>query len=150
MPATTINLYDEALTTLRTTREHFEDGMCSPFGQWMEEYIRQYGRKGVNAIVDAILFGGKVGIINIAETMRLFGEIEDPKTYYARRRWLCLFMFYPSVRVRDGAGLGLASMDDPMTLDALRLSLKHEQSDDLKPMTQMVIDRLEKTERAGR
>lgn len=51
-----------------------------------------------------------------------------------------------SVAVRDSAGLGLASIDDPASLPALYESIAKEPSDEIKEMNQMVIDQLLETQ----
>jgi len=122
----------------------FEDGMESDFSCDLEKLIRKHQTTALVEIVDQICY--RQGIDELkAEALRWLGRILD-RTTYNYRRWLlehCLSD--PSPRVRDGAVLGLASLDDPHSIPYLREAVNRETCSELRKDMQQTLSELETT-----
>ena len=105
--------------------EVFEDGMESSFSRALVALIAEHGDGAIQALHDAIL-QGRVNAEAAGEALRWVGQIEDPGTVEKRRLLLegCLACVSPTVR--DGASLGLAFVDDPRSVAALRAAVDRE------------------------
>ena len=75
--------------------------------------------------------------------MRLFGRIDHPSTHKKRMSALIRGLQHPLPRVRDGAALGLASLDNPQATPALRRAIKQEQCEELREDMEQVLEQLE-------
>ena len=81
--------------------------------------IGEYGEKVVIELAFLILHD-QVNAEIVAEALRWLGHMEDMRSYQ-RRLWLLeRSLFTTSARLRDGAALGLASLDDPHAAQYLR------------------------------
>lgn len=122
----------------------FHDGIETEFSKALIEYIKQNGNYGVLEIYH-LINTKTVPEYVIDEALRWIGRIDDPKTYKQRLRLLHKCLQYPNPLVRDGAILGLASMDDPKSITYLRLAIDREYSPELKQDMKQVLKQLEFT-----
>jgi hypothetical protein len=120
----------------------FEDGMDNPFSLGLKHLIAVQGKAGVAAIAGELERQDKRPHL-VAETLRILGEIEDRLTP-AERLWLLTqALSDQSAIVRDGALLGLASLDDPSALPYVKAALQRERSADLRSSLEQVVEQLE-------
>jgi hypothetical protein len=122
--------------------EHFEDGVETSFSRALVAMMRRGDSAQVQAI-GAILLSGQLKPEAAGEALRWLGRLEDSATYYFRRTVLvaCLWSAHPAVR--DAAGLGLASLDDPAVLPTLRAVLAKEPYAEVCAGFKLVIEQLE-------
>ena len=95
--------------------EVFEDGMDSVFSRRLVNFMERHSRLGIDILSDLLILG-HVNAEVAGEALRHVGHIEHVPTRLERRRLLERCLFDASARVRDGAILGLASMDDPESI----------------------------------
>jgi hypothetical protein len=108
--------------------EVFEEGMESHFSKCLTSMIDQYGSKAIEASSD-LSVQSRTNSEVVYEIMRLFGRIRGLR--------------HPVPRVRDGAALGLASLDDPQAIHALREAIAREQCQELREDIKQVLKQLE-------
>ena len=71
--------------------------------------------------------------------------MDDPRTHEVRLEVLGKCLAHPSHYVRDGAGLGIASTDDPRGIFALRRAIEREHCPELREDLELVLAQLEET-----
>lgn len=128
---------------------HFEDGIETEFSKTLIEYIKQNGNYGVLEIYYLINTKELPGYL-IDEALRWIGRIDDPRTYNERLKLLHKCLQYPDPLVRDGAILGLASMDNPISIHYIRLAIDREYSPELKQDMKQVLKQLKETQHKNR
>ena len=111
--------------------ETFEEGMDSHFSKSLTSIIEQYGDTAV-AVSSDISVRPETNSEVAYEAMRLFGRIDHLSTHKKRMGALIRGLQHPLPRVRDGAALGLASMDDPQAIPALREAIQQEPCEELR------------------
>jgi hypothetical protein len=122
--------------------EYFEDGMESEFSRGLIRLIGEYGEKAVIELAFLILHD-QVNAEIAAEALRWLGHMEDRRSYQ-RRLWLLeRNLFTSSVRIRDGAVLGLTSLDDPHAIRYLRRAMNQEPYPELRRDMEQVLAQLE-------
>lgn len=137
---TVVALFEEARD------EIFEDGMESDFSRKLIALVRRHGNAAVEAIASLIAEEGADPEVS-AEALRWLGHMEHPWSYNSRR-WLLEWSLLSSLpRVRDGAALGLASLDDPAAIPYLVQAIKREPYAQLREDMQQVLAQLEATRR---
>ena len=122
-----------------------EPGMSNSFSEGLEEVIEKYGELALSEIQILILNGEtKSGIA--MEALQYVGNAESNTWHDARRLMLerCLLRSR-SAWVRDGAGLGLASLDDPRSIPVLQEAILRETSRALKSDLNLVLNQLQAT-----
>lgn len=123
--------------------EVFEDGMESSFSQNLSHLLRFFGEVALD-LISEIMVTKRATEEVISESLRWIGRIEQPHTNTIRRRLLEGFLLNsPSGRIRDGALLGIASLDDPHSLDSLHLALEKESVPGITDDIQQVISQLQ-------
>jgi hypothetical protein len=126
--------------------EIFEDGMESVFSRGLVSLIKKYGNAAVETVTNFI--AGEVVNPEVAsEALRWLGHIDDPFTYRNRLLLLERSLWHSSARVRDGAILGLASLDDPSAIPYLEEAIEREQIQELRRYMIQVLDQLKNTQR---
>ncbi len=122
--------------------EVFEEGMNSRFSERLASMIEQYE-------IPAVLVSSDLSILpetnsEVAyETMRLFGRIDHSATYEERMNALTRGLRHSLPRVRDGAALGLASLNDPQAAPALKKAIDQERCQELRDDMEQVLEQLE-------
>ena len=123
----------------------FEVGMDNQFSEDLERAIEAIGAP-ILVEIKGIILNEESSLTVAAETMRYIGNIESP-AYRAERRELLETCLLNSrfAWVRDGAGLGLASLDDPQSIPALEIAIAKESNQELKEDLLQVLEQLEET-----
>ncbi len=124
--------------------EFFEDGMESVFSRKLVSLVQEYGNAAVEAIA-SLTFEGKANAEVAAEGLRWLGHMDHPSSYDSRRRLLEKSLFSSSARIRDGAALGLASLDDPAAIPNLGKAIEREPHAELREDLEQVLAQLEAT-----
>ena len=124
--------------------EWFEDGVESKFSRALSSLLHAYS-DGVIAAVEAFVGSPNTNVEVAVEAAKWLGEVDHAATQRYRRTLLEKMLNAPSVRLRHGAAAGLASMDDPASLDALRGALGGESNRRLRDYLQLVVNQLERT-----
>ena len=131
--------------------QEFEDGMESEFSRGLISFIKKHGNDAVKAMTPIFIHEEKNAEI-LSEALRWIGRLEHPSSdLYLNRLWLlerCLFCSSP--QVRDGATLGLASLNDPHAIYYLKQTIKREKYSELREDMEQVLLQLEDTANATR
>ena len=126
----------------RARGESFVDGMDSVFSRGLKHFINRFNSKALDEI--ALLIINEVADPEVAgEALRWIGLLEDPRTRKYRLWLLCKALNSSSVRVRDGALLGISFMDDPMAAGDLRAAMNRERISELRYEMGRVLEQLE-------
>lgn len=131
----------------RAKEEVFEDGMESEFSRGLISYIRKYGNAAI-ATLERLIVTEQVNAEVASEAMRWLGHINHSITYRSRLYLLERSLHNSSARVRDGAGLGLAFLDDPHAIPYLKQAIEREQYLELRYDLEQVVIQLDSTYRA--
>jgi hypothetical protein len=122
--------------------EVFEDGMESEFSRKLVSLVEAYGNAMLEIIAYLIVYEKVNGEV-AAESLRWLGRIDHAPTYPYRLWLLERSLRCSSARVRDGATLGLASLNDPQAITPLKQAIEREQIGELREDMQQVLDQLE-------
>lgn len=147
--STTVKAYPELLHQqldrlfLAGREETFEDGMESSFSRMLLLFVREYGDVSIKALADLII-GEKVNPEVAAEALRWLGHLEHQPTYCSRLWLLEASLVCSSARIRDGAVLGIASMDDPSARVYLERAARREEISELRTDMEQVLKQLER------
>lgn len=126
--------------------QNFEDGMESEFSKGLVDVVKNYGVAAIEALAPLII-DEKVNPEVASEALRWLGRINHPVSYH-RRLWLLeRSLRCSSARVRDGATLGLAFLDDPHAITYLRQAIQQEKISELRADMEQVLAQLESTHR---
>lgn len=136
-------LYLKIEAAFRTAKgEFFEDGMENTFSQQLNSFIKSYSNGALEAITCLIVYE-KVDSEAAGEALRWLGRINHTESYEYRRWLLERSLSLSSSRLRDGAILGLASMDDKHAIPYLKVAIEKEQCFELKADMKQVLEQLE-------
>jgi len=124
----------------------FEDGRESEFSRALMRLVNEYSVDAVAGLANLII-EEKVNPEIAAEALRWLGQIDHPASYLLRRWLLERSLHCSSARVRDGATLGLAFLDDPHAITYLRQAIEQEQVPELRADMEQVLMQLESAER---
>lgn len=122
--------------------EFFEDGMETAFSKNLEMIILKYGLSSIVAI-SKIVFDKQSNEEIVSEALRLLGRIQDQNSYNIRLWLLEQNLKNNSARIRDGALLGLASLDDTHSIPSLKKAIQEEIYPELRGDMQQVLKQLE-------
>lgn len=127
----------------RAAREEvFEDGMVSNFSKGLVFLIERYSNVAID-ILTRFITTETVNPEVASEALRWIGHIEHPASYHYRRWLLEQSLFRSSARVRDGALLGLALLDDPHAILYLKRAIRREIYPVLREDMENVLAQLE-------
>ncbi|MCZ7568851.1 MAG: HEAT repeat domain-containing protein [Ardenticatenaceae bacterium] len=139
------DLHEAIGTLFRAARdERFEDGVDSEFARNLVFFIQEYASEAMK-VIKALIWNEQVDPEVASEALRWLGRIEDPETYQERLWLLEASLFASSPAVRDGAGLGLASLDDPDAITYLRQAIERETYPPLRRYLGQTLEQLEDT-----
>jgi len=125
--------------------EWFEDGTESHFFRTLSALLFAYGDASV-ATLETFLSSPSSNIEVAVEAAQWLGETDHLSSRHYRRTLLeKLLRSTPSTRLRHGAAAGLAFMDDPSSLPALREALEREGNRRLQRYLALVVEQLERT-----
>jgi hypothetical protein len=135
---------DQKIETLfGAAREQvFEDGMESDFSKELISLVKKYGNAAIT-ILTRLIVTEQVNAEVASEALRWLGHMEHPKTYDNRLWLLEQSLFCSSARVRDGAALGLASLDDSHAIPYLKRAIQQENCTELREDIEQVLIQLE-------
>lgn len=122
--------------------EVFMDGMNSTFSLRVTSLVTKYDNAAVSAL-GHLLSAGEVNAEISGEILRILGSLDNDISYFSRLRLLLEQLKSPDPRIRDAASLGLASLDEPMSLPVLREAYKAEKSELVQRNIGLVIEQLE-------
>lgn len=122
--------------------EEFEFGMDSQFSLSLAALFDAAPFDAVE-VLDTVLNASKKNTDVLIEALRQIGLIEHSPTRPARSRMLIQYLQNKNVRIRDAACLGLAGLDDPSAIPAMRIALNKETSNVIKELMGQVITQLE-------
>jgi hypothetical protein len=125
--------------------EVFEDGIESDFSQRL---LRMIETKGNMALLElnALLRSPSTPLTVSAEALRWLGQMRDRETH-AYRRWILTDLLEaPTILIRDGAIVGLLTLDDPSIKHSVRAALESEPSEQLRKDLSQLLDQLEMPE----
>lgn len=141
------NLRDEELDILfkkmlREGREIiFEDGMDNPIRHKTLLYVVLFREKFLEFILRCINNYDYVEVMS--NMLHYLGQIDNIILWDERRDLLEYYLIYSrSSRIKDGASLGLAHMDDPKSLPCFRIAVTREKVDTLRSWLIQVIEQL--------
>ncbi len=126
--------------------EEFEDGVETEFSRRLVALVSNFGNAAVE-FVHYLVGNNKVNAGVASEAFRWLGRMEHVPTHGWRRWVLQEGLTSSSIRVRDGAVLGLASMDDPETIPYIEDAIEREKCCGLREDMQQVLAQLEETGR---
>lgn len=126
------------------TSEYFEDGMEGNFSKALVLMIKVHGTSALNVIARLVSYG-QVGAEVAAEALRRIGNMNHPPTYHTRLMMLGRSLQAKSAFIRDGAALGLASLDDPAAIPWVKQAVEREKIKELREDLLLVLDQLENT-----
>ena len=126
--------------------QNFEDGTESEFSKAFIDLVKEYGVDAIEVLAHLII-EEKVNPEIASEALRWLGQIDHPASY-RRRLWLLERSLSCSpARVRDGAILGLAFLDDPHAIPYLKQAIQREHVSELRTDMEQVLAQLENTRR---
>lgn len=122
--------------------EYFENGYQSDFGGALSRAIRRLGERAIDP-VSHIITTQRARPHVIEEALRVLGRLQHEATKPYRRSLLERSLESSNPYMRDAAGLGIADMDDPASIPALRQAIAVESSRALRKDLTMVLRQLE-------
>lgn len=125
--------------------EVFEDGIENALSTGLMSLVHTGGNSAVSALV-GIVQNPQVNPDVIAEALRWLGRMTDTATHMSRLRLLEQALSHSSGRVRDGAVIGLAYLDDRRAIPTLRNAIRREKIAELRDDMAQVLSQLENTE----
>jgi len=123
--------------------EYFEDGMESEFSRELTALIAAYGNIAVHELAYLVLFE-KVNAEVASEALRWLGNMPHGIPSHFRLWLLERSLLCSSAMVRDGAILGLASLDDPRAIPYIKWAIGREQCEELRKNMEQVLVQLER------
>lgn len=122
--------------------DDFEDDDETEFSTRLLGFIDYYHGHAIDALSDYIKANPhKTDIIH--EVMRLVGRSGDKRSQLWRRQFLEQTLFSHSSRIRYGAILGLAYMNDPASTDLITQALEEEKIEVLRNVLGQLLNQLE-------
>jgi hypothetical protein len=125
----------------RGASEFFEDGMDSNFAKELLLSVMEHGNAAIDAIAE-YLFSSTANSDVGSEALRRLAEVEDRRILASRWALLRRSLKHRSSRVRDGAILGFASLDDHGAIEFLKGLEMEEPVPELRHLIGKVIEQL--------
>jgi hypothetical protein len=125
--------------------EVFEDGMESDFSRNLSEFIISFGHLAMETIIPIIL-SERTNTEVASEAFRILGRLNHKITYRDRLWLLERGLYSASARVRDGAVLGLAFLNDSLAIAPLKSAIERERIPELRKDMEQILTQLEGNE----
>jgi HEAT repeat protein len=125
----------------------FEDGMETEFSKELIRLVKRHGKSAME-VITALLVNENVDAEVASEALRWLGRMDHPPSYRDRLWLLERSLFSSSALIRDGAALGLASLDNPHAIPYLRQAIEQEKYASLREDLEQVLEQLESTRSA--
>jgi hypothetical protein len=122
--------------------EIFEDGMESEFSKGLIGLIKKHGNDAIAELAYFVVYE-KASAEATAEALRWLGLMDHLPSYHWRLWLLERSLGSRSGRIRDGAVLGLAFLDDPAAIPYLRQAVDREPVKELRADMEQVLAQLE-------
>lgn len=114
----------------------------SHLSQGLSALLADYGDAAIAAIHKLVVDpSSNVGIV--VEVAQWVGEASDPASLEERREILEGLLKAATPRIRHGAATGLAAIDDPRSVPALRRALERESSRRVKDYLLLVLEQVQ-------
>lgn len=124
--------------------EGFESGMISDFSKELCSIINSHDKNAMEIISYLFLYR-KINPVVMSEALRWLGKIEQEESH-SYRLWLLEKNLESSlIYVRDGAISGIAALDDPSAIPAVRRAIEKETCRELCDDMKSVLEQLEET-----
>lgn len=123
--------------------EFFYDGVHSNFSRTLLRMLAEHGQAAFRAVAD-YLFSGNPKPDVVSEALRWLADFNDASTLSQRWAILQHTLKDRSPRVRDGAILGFAALDDPRARPLLLEARNLEQLGELRSLIDQVVAQLER------
>ncbi len=124
--------------------EAFEDGVETYFSRRLVSLVKKYGDSAME-LVSYLIDYEKVNPEVAAEALRWLGSMDHPATYQYRL-WLAeRSLRCSSSRVRDGAILALAYLDDPHAISPLKQAIERENIEELREDMSQILASLNRS-----
>ncbi|MEW5988494.1 MAG: HEAT repeat domain-containing protein [Chloroflexota bacterium] len=121
--------------------EEIEDGTLSEFEITLIRLIERYGEAVLNMMADQISYN-KANPELMCKALQIIGRIRHPQTHNYRFWLLQHGLQSPSIWIRDGAALGLSSLNDGRAIPFLRNAIEKEPFPELRNYMERVVTRL--------
>jgi len=125
--------------------EIFEDGMESDFSRNISDFIASFGHSAMEVIIPIIL-SEQTNTEVASEAFRILGRLNHKITYRDRLWLLERGLYSTSARVRDGAILGLAFLNDSLAIAPLKSAIERERIPELRKDMEQILAQLEGNE----
>ena len=121
----------------------FEDGMENEFSKSLVAVVSRHGHCAIDALFALIFVDGKISEEVAGEALQTLGDMEHPSTYLSRQWLFEQSLTHPSRYVRDGAALGLSSLNNPHAIPYLKRAIEQEDLKELRKDLRKVLTELE-------
>lgn len=128
--------------------EVFEDGMESNFSRKLYVLVEKHKDQAISFAAD-YLDSEESDEEVASELLRQLGHSEHMPTYNSRLDLLVRSLQDESSMVRDGAILGLASLDDPSVIEQVEEAIANERIPELRDDMIDVLEQLRETQATG-
>jgi hypothetical protein len=136
-------LYEQATSIFSNAREEiFEDGMESKFSLNLSEFIVSFGHPAMETIIN-LLLSNRLNTEVASEAFRVLGRLRHKNTYRDRLWLLERGLYNRSARVRDGAALGFAFLNDQLAIAPLQAAIERELIPELRKDMEQILAQLE-------
>jgi len=122
--------------------EIFEDGMESDFSRNLSSFIASFGHSAMEVIIPMIL-SEQTNTEVASDAFRILGQLNHQTTYRDRLWLLERGLYSVSTRVRDGAVLGLAFLNDSLAIAPLKSAIERERIPELRKDMEQILAQLE-------
>lgn len=126
--------------------QSFEDGIETAFSRTLSEVIRAHGPAALD-VMEAIVAGESANPEVVSEMLRVAGRVAHAATTTQTLRLLERGLLSRSSRVRDAAVVGIAYLDDPEAIPALREAAERERVAELRTDMEQTLHDLGETAR---
>ncbi len=140
VPAELDHLLSRLLAAAR--EEIFEDGMMSQLAKGLTYLVEAYGEIAVQELARRII-AKQIDAEVASEALQWMGRINHQPSHQIRLWLLEHSLFSKSMYVRDSAGLGIASLNDPAAIPSLRRAITQEKNAALREDLEQVRNQLE-------
>jgi hypothetical protein len=136
-------LAEEIYSLFKASEEqNFEDGMETEFSKKLIFLIKKYTNEAIEIITSIILYE-RVNAEVATEALRWLGKMDHAPSYRFRLWLLERSLGSSKARIRDGAILGLSSLNDPHAISYLKLAIEQEKCTELRKDMEQVLAQLE-------
>lgn len=117
----------------------FEDGMENTFLKGLTSLVDEYGDDAIAALSEHILYV-ESNEETASEALRWLSRLSHSTSLDVRLRLLEDCLNQNSVRIRDAATVGLATLDDPHAIPYLKQAIEREKYTELREDMEQALD----------